>query len=286
MVHLSQRIALVAIMLLLAVGGAWAQPPGGRGGDGRGEGFERHPNPAMMLDRCLGTLELTDAQRASIDAIKTRLANAMADAREELAGLKRRLEAAHESGDRDAIRAAMEAIEAVQARIRQMQEAAHQAILDQLTDAQREALRECMEARGGHEGRGGQGGGRHDEGRMDCFAQLDLSPEQMDQIANLRERFRNAHHDLMQEIRNLHGMLREARREGDTTKIARIRAAIAGKMETLRTAQQAFKEAVLRVLTREQRAELEDCQEDREDDGRGNGRGGSINDSRVTPELR
>lgn len=282
MMNLSRRIALVAMMLILAIGGAWAQPGGGGRGNGNGNGqppggdrFERGPGIERSFDRCLESLELTREQRAAIAAIKQRLANAVESTRATIAGLKERLHEARESGDREAVAAIMEQMHAAELSLRTMHEGAHQAIIDQLTDAQKAALRDCMNVRNDR--------GRHDQGRMDCFSQLDLSDEQMAQIAAMRERFRNAHHAQMTEIRELHRRLREARRDGDTTAMARIRAAIAQKMESLRNAQQALKEALLGILTPEQLAELEDCQDDREDNGRG--RGGVIEDNRMVPQL-
>src|SRR5688500_8158524 len=102
---ISQKLALLALTLVLAIGAASAQPGDGDGrgdGRGRGEGFERGQKPGGNLERCLGSIELSDEQKAAIAALKERAANATSEIRSNIEALNQRLRTAKEEGDREA----------------------------------------------------------------------------------------------------------------------------------------------------------------------------------------
>jgi Spy/CpxP family protein refolding chaperone len=281
MTRLSQRVALVATMLLLAVGAMWAQPGGGGRGPGDGGGgddrFMRNPHPEMQLQRCLGTLDLTQEQKDAIKAIQDRMANLQQTTAREIAELNRQLRQAHDAGDRAAVEAIMQQIKEKNDALHAAGEAANEAILAILTDAQKASLKDCMGQRGGGQGQGGDRG-RH-LGPMDCFAKLDLTQDQKDAIQALRQQFMTDNQDLMHQIRDLHKQLHDARKDGDTDAVAALRAQIEELMGTLRSAQETLRDQILGVLTPEQKAELDDCMEHH-----GGPHGGMPNTER--PELR
>jgi Spy/CpxP family protein refolding chaperone len=281
MMNLSRRIALVAMMLMLAIGGAWAQPGGGEGrgpGHGEGDGGGKQPGPhdGMQFDRCLGTLELSAEQQAAIQAIKDRLANAAATTREEMGSLEEALRAARENGNRERAAAIMEQMHTLQEQLKASADAANNAILEQLTDAQKAALKDCLEMR---VDRGDKG--RHGDRRMDCFQKIGVTEEQMAQIKAIRDQFQADHQVEMQAIRELHKQLRDARKAGDADAAAALRAQINEKMEALKAAQDALRQQILGVLTPEQLQALEDCNKDRMDH---NGRHGVTN-GKTAPQL-
>jgi Spy/CpxP family protein refolding chaperone len=261
MTKLTQRIALIAMMLVLAVGGAMAQPDRGQGGDRGGD----NRGQDMLLRRCLGTLELNDDQKAAIAAIQTRIANLEESTRAEIEALNQRLRTAREAGDREAAMAIMEEIKSKNEALHAAHEAANAAILALLTPEQLAALRNCM----GQRGAGDRG--RHRG--PDCFEQLDLSQDQLDAMQALRDAFKTEHGDAMQAVRELHKQLRDARKDGDSDAVAALRTQIAAAMESIKAAQEQLRQDILNVLTPEQLQALEDCRE-AQGDGDGGRRGG------------
>jgi Spy/CpxP family protein refolding chaperone len=280
MKKVTQRIALIAMMLVLAVGAAMAQPDGeGRGpgdhrGPGKGEGYDRGQGTNQLLLRCLGTLDLTDEQKQQVRRLNARLENLEQTTRTELEALHQRLLAAREAGDRALAERIMAAIKEKQEALMNARKAVNDAILDLLTDAQKAALRDCMGGRKDDRGRGGNE-------RNDCFSQLELTDAQMAEIRALREAHKAAHRAAMEEIRGLHKDVRDARKAGDADLVASLRAEIATKMEAIKAAQEELRQDILDVLTPEQLAELEDCMDDDDDaDGRG-----VPNRERAMPQL-
>ena len=300
-VNLTRRIALLALMFVLAIGGAYAQPGDGRGpGTGRGDGSGNGRPPADNGDpgkgrgpadgrdpgnggggahdafvRCLGTLELTREQRAEIARLQAAGAEFEATTKREIAALEARLATARRDGDREAAAAILAEIRAKKEALRGAGERVHNAIVALLTPEQQAALRECMQPKGRDRDR--------DLGR-DCFAKIDLTREQMAEIQALREAFRASQAALHAELRDLHAQLREARRNGDTALVERLRNAINEKMVPLKAAHERLHNAILGVLTPEQQEALREC-ESGLDNGRGR-RGMMMPQHQGAPTLR
>lgn len=131
------------------------------------------------------------------------------------------------------------------------------------------AMSPAYAQRGGRGGMGpggmGPGKGGPHEMRMEmgqCMIdELGLSAEQVAQIKAIKERQRDADKDLIKEMQDLRKEMREARRSGDETKFEQLRTQMQAKAEQLRAARQAMHEAVMNVLTPEQRAKFDAARE-------------------------
>jgi Spy/CpxP family protein refolding chaperone len=281
----THRLALIAMMFVVAAVAVMAQP----GGDGRGVGRDPHVGNKGGLDpklvRCLETLELTPEVKREIAGLQERYANFVRETHQQLERLHNALREAKSEGNRERVAEIMRMIEEKNAALRSASEGLTTAVLALLSERQIAALRECMEKKPG--GGDDRGKGRKGDGRKDCWEQLELSREQLARIAELRNEYHADNAALMQEIRELHTDMREARRNRDREAAEAIREEIRAKMAELKAAQEQLKSDIHNVLTEEQRQALEDCLEGERGDGGRGGRGpGRALPERVVPELK
>lgn len=270
---ISQTLALLALVFVLAASAVVAQP-GNRdgGGHGKGEGSGRGGDNGKGLGLCLSKLELTQEQKDAIADRQERAAAASKEIRANIEELNKQLREAKAAGNREEAAEIMEQIKAQHEAHAAIERGLVEAILALLTPEQLAELKACTENRG-------RGDNRE---RKDCFSRLELTDAQKAAIKAIHQAFRAEYADEMQELRELHKALRAARRAGDDDEVARLRAEIETKMVALKAAQQQVHADVLAELTEEQRAALEDCQEDRHG-RRGRGRGGDARDN--APKL-
>ena len=106
-----------------------------------------------------------------------------------------------------------------------------------------------------------RGGGERGPRIMKHLRGLDLTEAQKEQIKAIAEEFRAEHADEIEQMKSLHQQAREQRQNGDNEGAKATMEQAREIRESMKEAHGELKEAILAVLTDEQRAELEERKE-------------------------
>lgn len=87
---------------------------------------------------------------------------------------------------------------------------------------------------------------------------LDLTDAQKDQIKALHEQFKADHEDEFEQMKTLHGQMREQRQAGDREGAQAIREQLHALRQSMKADHEALRERIDAILTAEQRAKLEE----------------------------